>query len=148
MRTLLIIFISVLYTDIVLSQSAQCPNGDGYYPDTANACRKFYVCQYSGTSNQKIYSFDCPSGLLFSSVTKVCDWSQNVNCNSVVVTITSQCPNGNGYYPDIANSCRKFYICLNAGTTSQLIYSFDCPSGLLFNRVSKVCDWPQNVICA
>ena len=146
MTLLILVFISFTYTTQVLAQSRQCPNGDGYYPDTAHGCRKFYVCEYSGKSNQKISSFDCPRGLLFNRLANVCDWPQNVNCKSLK-DVVNKCPNGDGYYPDIENGCRKFYVCEYYGTSNQKITSFDCPSGLLFNSIAKVCDWPQNVNC-
>ncbi|XP_053674153.1 probable chitinase 10 [Anopheles nili] len=50
------------------------------------------------------------------------------------------CPS-DGYFKDPAN-CAKYYQCAN-GTA----YSMSCPSGLYFNEIYKVCDWPANVKC-
>ncbi|KAI8791222.1 chitinase-3 protein 1 [Biomphalaria glabrata] len=46
-----------------------------------------------------------------------------------------------GLYAD-PKDCSKFYSCLDS-ITFQLL----CPTGLYFNEVHKVCDWPVNVQC-
>ena len=46
-----------------------------------------------------------------------------------------------GYFPD-PSDCSKYVVC-SAGVR----YSKSCPPGLLYNKVNKYCDWPQNVQC-
>lgn len=58
-------------------QRAQCPNGaTGLYEHPGN-CLKFLNCNNGRTVIQ-----DCGPGTAFNSITKVCDWPQNVDCGS------------------------------------------------------------------
>ncbi|CAG8672316.1 13559_t:CDS:1, partial [Ambispora leptoticha] len=42
----------------------------------------------------------------------------------------------------IEGDCSKFVTCSNG-----IAYEMDCPLGLHFNDVLKVCDWPANANC-
>ncbi|XP_013421191.1 chitotriosidase-1, partial [Lingula anatina] len=46
---------------------------------------------------------------------------------------------GDGLFPDPKDPT-KYYSCANG-----IMYSQQCPPGLVFNPVTKTCDWPQNV---
>lgn len=55
----------------------QCQNGvSGLFAHPAD-CRKFLNCNHGATVIQ-----DCGPGTAFNSITKVCDWPQNVDCGS------------------------------------------------------------------
>lgn len=47
-----------------------------------------------------------------------------------------------GFYPD-PNACDSYYIC-----AGHMAFDVHCASGLLYNPVSKFCDWKRNVHCA
>lgn len=51
------------------------------------------------------------------------------------------CTPGVEFLEDPRN-CGRFYQCSNG-----IPYRMDCPAGLYFNIVDKVCDWPANVNC-
>ena len=57
-----------------------CFNGNGYYPDLSTGCKKFYVCVYAGSNNEKVTYFDCPSGLLFDKTSSTCNFDYLVSC--------------------------------------------------------------------
>lgn len=65
--------------------------------------------------------------------------------NTVTSATSNSTPGGafvcksNGNFAD-PNSCSHYYTCDN-GTA----YRFACPTGLVFNPASGVCDWPQSV---
>lgn len=46
-----------------------------------------------------------------------------------------------GFYPD-PNACDSYYIC-----AGHMAFDVHCASGLLYNPVSKFCDWGRNVHC-
>lgn len=46
-----------------------------------------------------------------------------------------------GFYPD-PNACDSYYIC-----AGNMAFDVHCASGLLYNTVSKFCDWARNVHC-
>ncbi len=49
---------------------------------------------------------------------------------------------GAGLFPDPC-SCNQFFNCGAGGAGGRQ----SCPSGLLFNKTTKQCDWPANVAC-
>ncbi len=65
---------------------------------------------------------------------------------------TAQCPitnqaafctaAGPGLFPDPC-SCSSFFNCGAGGTGGRQA----CGPGLLFNKTTKQCDWPANVVC-
>lgn len=50
------------------------------------------------------------------------------------------CPSS-GYFTN-PDDCTKFYNCYN-----NIAYAYTCPSGLKFNNIVSICDWPYNVNC-
>ncbi|KAF4527117.1 hypothetical protein B566_EDAN016045 [Ephemera danica] len=118
-------------------------------------CGSFCKCDW-GTAHY----FSCPAGLHFNRVKQVCDWPADAGCAPGPVPTqppppTSPpprfctnvaCPSQN---PEFAlhlpnpGSCTSFCKC-DWGKA----YYFDCPSGLHFNRVKQVCDWPADAGCA
>ncbi|KAK3592501.1 hypothetical protein CHS0354_026622, partial [Potamilus streckersoni] len=116
---------------------SQCTNND-LKPHESD-CHKFYKC-FDGTWIVQ----DCPSGLVWNDVEKICDWEQNVphcknhSTNYNIKVDKSQCTN-NDLKPH-ESDCHKFYKCFDGTWIVQ-----DCPSGLVWNDVEKICDWEQNV---
>ncbi len=53
-----------------------------------NACTQYYECLYTGTQYAVKQLFDCANGLLFNNINKICDWPNNVICDSSVGTTT------------------------------------------------------------
>ena len=56
----------------------------------------------------------------------------------------ADCPNGDGFYADVASNCKDYYLCIYQGS-SKMKYS--CPQGLLFDMNSKSCNFPNAVTC-
>ena len=50
-----------------------------------------------------------------------------------------------GYFPN--SDCTGFYQCVFTGTASAQQYYTDCPSGLLFDAASILCNWASQVKC-
>lgn len=56
-----------------------CPPGkSGYFADTANDCRVYYVCSAERGERQR---FVCPTGTRFNQAAANCDWWDKVNCD-------------------------------------------------------------------
>ena len=55
--------------------------------------------------------------------------------------------NGDGMYPDYCSNCKNYLQCVYTGTVYAIMHTVSCPSGTLFNKNSKTCDWPSNVNC-
>ena len=147
--------------------------GDGMWK-SPESCGYFVQCYGNGNFFQK---FQCPSGTIWNSVSKVCDWETNVqscekcDCNednkgnhikttasatpqirSTTIVSTGSVVTGQS----LARFCKKRAngVYSHPKDCSRFIQCFDgrkfkkyCPSGLKFNKSSKVCDWPQNVQC-
>lgn len=47
----------------------------GLFADTKTGCQVWHLC-----SNNRKYSFLCPSGTIFSEKLRICDWRYNVRC--------------------------------------------------------------------
>jgi len=120
----------------------------------ANDCSKFYNCDSNIQTPCPSY---CPPGLLFDDVLKLCNWPSQVSgcapepsffmndeevegpacldeerfdCAGSVVPVRD------------ANDCSVFYNC---DAQIQHPCPSSCPSGLLYNDILKVCDWPSEV---
>ncbi len=50
-----------------------------------------------------------------------------------------------GYFPN--SDCTGFYQCVFTGTASAQQYYTACPSGLLFDAASILCNWASQVKC-
>jgi len=55
-----------------------------------------------------------------------------------------QCRATGDYLRDVVN-CNQFYQCFEG---LEKLGKFQCDTGLQFNMVTKMCDWPRNVDCA
>ncbi|RMZ93813.1 putative chitinase 3, partial [Brachionus plicatilis] len=57
------------------------------------------------------------------------------------------CVNGDGYYPEKSSGCRRYYLCSFSGTPDANISFFTCPSRLIFDKVTKSCNFPHAAVC-
>ncbi|CAG9813175.1 unnamed protein product [Phaedon cochleariae] len=143
----------------------ECPEIDG--PDSLyeplEDCTKFCQC-----SNGIAYVHNCSSGLHFNPVLNVCDYPERAGCDGGIKNESSnedsdgesgneieengidrngcqlQCPEIDG--PDSIygplEDCTKFCQCSNG-----IAYVHNCSSGLHFNPVLNVCDYPDRAGC-
>ncbi len=76
----------------LINMVRSCSNLD--FTRLANDCSKFYRC-----SNDILYTFVCPPGLLFDESVKVCNYANLVNCTTQTTSmsmITTIGTNSNG----------------------------------------------------
>lgn len=113
-------------------------NGDYAHP---RECNKFYTCS-AGVS----YERACPKNLVFNPNPLIlrCDYPRHVNCqekgsSSDNLGFCHGKPNGR--YPHTMN-CNQFFNCHDGNGVAM-----SCPSGMLYNRVRRYCDRPNNVVC-
>jgi hypothetical protein len=55
-----------------------------------NACTQYVQCVYTNTPNALKVLQNCPSGTLFDNSLQVCNWANQVACNSIKATTTSK----------------------------------------------------------
>ena len=48
--------------------------------DYSNQCKSFYECVWADTSYERIFTFDCPSPLIFDKNKNICNWASSVTC--------------------------------------------------------------------
>lgn len=51
----------------------------GLFADSKTGCQVWHLC-----SNNRKYSFLCPSGTIFSAKLRICDWRYNVKCENTM----------------------------------------------------------------
>lgn len=51
----------------------------GLFADTKTGCQVWHLC-----SNNRKYSFLCPSGTIFNAKLRICDWRYNVKCENTL----------------------------------------------------------------
>ncbi|KZC07073.1 putative chitinase 3, partial [Dufourea novaeangliae] len=97
-------------------------------------CSMYYFCK----NGEKVVTL-CPSGTYWDEIRNECDLPENTTCGQ------RECPNDNCLgkirYPDPSN-CGQYYECKNGRKTLER-----CSEGLHFNRVTQMCDWPENAGC-
>ena len=69
----------LIFQAFVVNCSPLCPSTEGYFRDPSD-CSKFHYCQNGVVAN----TFQCGSGTVYNLESRVCDWPQNVNCESTV----------------------------------------------------------------
>ncbi|CAF0939536.1 unnamed protein product [Brachionus calyciflorus] len=110
-------------------------------------CSKFYRC-----ANDRTFIESCPAGTLFDQNLRVCNWaSQVTTCETGSNTSSDTSLNNNDIstgsscnqaqdLTQVPNDCGKFYRC-----GSGILYTEQCPSGLLFDANLKICNWADEV---
>ncbi|OQV21625.1 hypothetical protein BV898_04525 [Hypsibius exemplaris] len=127
-----------------IDNTYDCRGKIGYYAIQETGCSQFIYCNPEGIPHK----FDCPSTLLFNNSLAVCDWPQNVHCSNQVVPgflpntqnpPNFDCRGKDGFFADQTRGGRIFYLCHADG----IKYQYVCPSNLVFNEQTSVCDWPD-----
>ncbi|KAJ6647231.1 Peritrophin-1, partial [Pseudolycoriella hygida] len=120
------------FLTVALSQSATVCDDERLYtfiPDVRD-CSSWFFCGVQGPVQG-----NCLNGHLFNPETRLCDWSDNVNCY--------RCPNNVGLQKiPIMGSCRSFIRCIGGNPAQQV-----CESGLQFNENTGQCDLSSVVGC-
>ena len=49
--------------------------------------------------------------------------------------------------PEEESGCRRYYLCSFSGTPDANISFFTCPSRLIFDKVTKSCNFPYAAVC-
>ena len=106
---------------------------DGVYPDTTQACRRFYRC-FGG----KVLGYEnCRKGFLHDG--KVCDHADRVTCNSPKMTL-KRCADDckllpEGLHPDDSSKdCKSYFKCFGGKMSRQR-----CPSSSTFHPIERTC---------
>ncbi|XP_022249549.1 protein obstructor-E-like [Limulus polyphemus] len=131
----------IFFAGIVQTGWSQCPEPDGYFPDTRQ-CDRYFICR-EGVISEGL----CPDGLAFNDKTSYlsprCDFVLDVDCSTRPELQPAQpsehCPHQWGDYPH-ETDCGKFWKCAEG-----VAYGFDCPVGLAYNLNKRACDWPDLV---
>ncbi|CRL05705.1 CLUMA_CG018736, isoform A [Clunio marinus] len=157
-----LILVNFVVTFVVAQLGQKCslssdPLNPNSIPNPTN-CSKFFAC------GSGIYvGMECPAGLHFNAVKKVCDWPSLAGCSfkinelqgnamnddvdqSFVPSPGEKCvpspirnnPRLAGYY----NDCSKFLMC--AGIWMLM----SCPPGLFFSVETGRCEYNINTNCA
>ncbi|XP_055535898.1 peritrophin-44-like [Wyeomyia smithii] len=102
-------------------------------------CRKYTACV-----DDVGFLLECSEDLMFNRDPNVraCDLPENVDCTESV------CPNNVNpsvptFVPDLTD-CSKYHICFNWDAVGEVR---SCAGDLLFNPVTRECDFPENVDC-
>jgi len=106
---------------------------DGFYPHPTD-CSMWIGCR----AGLPIY-FSCPDGLLYNPETGVCDDPDQVDCGggddiSCIGLV-------DGAYPH-PRSCAAYILC-----RSEVATVATCPPPLLFDKILRVCNYPDAVVC-
>jgi len=137
----------IRHPDCPLDDDPQNPTHLSYPSD----CGKFYKC-LGGWA----YPMQCPAGLHWNDVAKLCDWPNEANCKTsnkpILIAEESDkpikhedCPAndvGKPIHLPYPNDCTKFYKC-----SYGYAYPMNCPSGEHFGVEIDRCDWPWIAKC-
>jgi len=108
------------------TECVQCPPGDYYCPPGSVMPLDFTcdsdVCDVPTCNDKGQYGSDMDG--------ENCEMSQRYDCKGAMGRIRDK------------HDCSMFYDC---DSNFQFPCASSCPSGLVFNKKLKVCDWPSNV---
>uniref|UniRef100_A0A2A4J5N4 Chitin-binding type-2 domain-containing protein n=1 Tax=Heliothis virescens TaxID=7102 RepID=A0A2A4J5N4_HELVI len=125
--------------------------------------RTLKLCAKCGTVRPSIggnlmYSFVVRRGDVFNQRTRVCDWffkSLDGYIPGEDYPVFTEVPKGlsftcddkiPGYYADPETMCQVWHWCVPS-IGGNLMYSFVCGAGTVFNQRTRVCDWFFKVDC-
>ncbi|XP_076338172.1 zonadhesin-like [Tachypleus tridentatus] len=107
-------------------------------------CGLFHIC-----SNDRTFSFMCPSNMAYNPVLKSCEDPTTFICKKTDNRNTHQTDFScifrvDGYYPDTDMNCKRYFICRYGKRTT--VY---CPDGYLFNTLTANCEYDiiENIQC-
>lgn len=125
-----------------------CPNPDGVFPLSPDACvSEFYTC-VSGNA----YLTTCPFGGIFDPAVSICVSAEVSSCSPATPPTTSttmgmttawtnptsapfNCPESDGVFPLSPNACvAEYYICVSGNA-----YLSTCPFGGIFDPIVSTC---------
>ncbi|XP_043583476.1 chitin-binding domain protein cbd-1-like [Bombus pyrosoma] len=119
------------------------PEGNTFLPHESS-CTKYYSCEEGNK-----YVGECPEGMIYDYIRKVCDKSHTAICinqkhNDTPLSencyFPSDCPSvGHSRYSH-ERDCKLYYDCSNG---RKCILS--CFQGYVFNPMIGTCDLPKNV---
>ncbi|XP_022907789.2 probable chitinase 10 [Onthophagus taurus] len=135
-----------------------CPSTVNAYVDTlrdSGDCTKFYYCVWGSN-----VLMTCPDGLHFNTELNICDLPSNARCSIEPTTppptttpapdcgecSSVTCPVTPGLFPEFfphPTNCGRYCMCDNYAA----VHDMPCPSGLHFNSILNVCDWPSDAGC-
>jgi Chitin binding Peritrophin-A domain len=110
---------------------------DGVYPDTTQACRRFYRCFEGQIMNYE----NCRQGFLHNG--KVCDYADRVNCDAPKAILRRSCSTPmedckflpDGLHTDESSKdCKSYFKCFGGK-----ILKHRCPSSSVFHPIEKNC---------
>ncbi|ODN06523.1 putative chitinase 3 [Orchesella cincta] len=112
-------------------------DGETITPDPVH-CNKYRIC-----SNGYFISVSCGEGTLFNPLKKVCDFADDVDCQSREQDFgTYGCESGDAYQAPHPDSCNKFVECENG-----ILAIKTCPPGTLYGRDEARCEHAFRVTC-
>jgi len=130
--------------------SFKCPTEEGFYSHPKD-CAAFYEC-----SGFNAWLLRCDGELLWNQAIEMCDWPQNVNCNSSAqaAAVVRKQPKGqeiigpgdyncteNGAFPH-EELCEYYYDCWEGYASLGR-----CTEGYLFDLTYMGCNYPNSVDC-
>ena len=133
------------------TSSITCSQGyTGLQP--ANFCSEYYHC-VNGVVTGPLYQ--CPSGTLFDFEMQYCNWDYLVTCTEkpTFPTMSPTKPTSGISCPPTytglkaAESCTKYYHCVNGAVTPKDNSLLPCGAGTLFDERIQNCNWANQVIC-
>ncbi|XP_055856195.1 peritrophin-44 [Episyrphus balteatus] len=114
-------------------QTCKLVQNNTYIADPNN-CQGWILCRNGagtyGTCNDDLY---------YDSTNGVCDFPQNVNCNTNVETM---CSGLTDVYKADPNDCNKYCYCHEGET-----YCVKCPTGQVYDSVAIKCVWASSSSC-
>lgn len=70
--------------------------------------------------------------------------SQNLDTHEEILKL---CPNGDGFYTNVASGCIEYHVCVFTKTPSANVQYLTCPDGLVFDSQLNACNFKNQVKC-
>ncbi|KAM8708427.1 hypothetical protein ACLKA7_015405 [Drosophila subpalustris] len=131
-----------------------CDRPNDWLGSVDKNCSAFIQCLYGNKYQQR-----CPNNLQFNSVTKECDFPENVQCDDGTAPPSGPTAGPSGTYceskgrcvgksdgammADATDVCSGSYVVCQC----ECEVNFKCSAGLVFNTKIRSCDWPANANC-
>lgn len=125
----------MINSDICIESTCQ-GKIDGFYPDTSQACRRYFRC-----SGGKVIKYEhCQHGLLYDG--KTCEYADKVICEAPKTIVKKSCGSSDeckhlpdGLHPDEhSKDCKSYIKCFNGKLTRHR-----CPPVSIFNPLDQTC---------
>ena len=104
--------------------------------------------QFIECSNGEPVTKDCPPGLVYDSLLRVCNWPKEEPADNNDNSDDND--DSDGEIQNICDACTSNYACmLPTENPSQFVecsngtpFTKNCPAGLVFDPKLKICNWP------